>query len=156
MPEPKGIIEQDLSRAQAELLALDSKRTNLQWKIDYLKKLLGNIVADPDSYEGPPLEETASTAQKMRSAVYQKLTALDAIKEVLEDNDQGMKISEIAQDAIDGGYGGNADLEKIKAHFSTVVSRSISSDPEKSPFKRWPRAKIGLAKWPVPKNDENE
>jgi hypothetical protein len=72
------------------------------------------------------LHESPIALRAVYQREYSRMTAIQTIHTILRSENRPMKVIELAEAAIKGGYGGsNAPMDKVVPNSSSTISRSL-------------------------------
>ena len=115
------IITKRLGNVEKELEDVQERLRFLRWTVEEYRILLG---------ESNACEKTqmSKTPHSIYEKPYARLTAIKTIESILCSSGKEMRVIEIAEAAIAGGYGGSeANKRTVVPNFSSAISRSFKN-----------------------------
>jgi hypothetical protein len=120
-------LHEDLQQTEAELARLETLAAQLRWKIQYIRTLLTTENRN-GSGSGPAnaLPNTPRLAPSIVGGPFAYLSAAAVIESLLREIGRPMRIGELADRAIAGGYGGPAaDRRKVYQNFTSMLAKEM-------------------------------
>lgn len=148
--EPK--LRDDLRSAREALAEAERAAERARWQIDYITGLLaeggGLFEASEKPSNGHAPQNSATTPGQ-----YTDWPPHMVLAHVLGDAPHGLRVVEIAERALAGGWGaGDPDMDTRKAHkyFSSVLSRALGKPDAPVALRKVGRGRFSLMSRPSP------